>query len=65
MLKKLLHHIVANPRIYDQVQVLAGSYYVHNRIAAQIVSLNAASLVLELGGVAGIIRGLLPTFRTD
>ena len=60
MLTKIPHRMAANPWIYDQVQLLAGARYVHRRLAAQIAPPNSASLVLDLGGGTGMVRGLWP-----
>ena len=55
---RMLHHIVSNPWIYDQVQSLMGLSYVRRRLAARIAPLNSVALVLGLGGGAGLFRYL-------
>lgn len=52
--------MVANPWVYDQVQLLAGVRYVHHRLATQIAPLSAGSLALDFGGGTGILRSLVP-----
>ena len=60
MLTDVLHHIVANPRVYNLVQMLAGVQRVHSRLAVQFASLTSASIGLDLGGGTGLLRSFWP-----
>src|SRR4051794_3210101 len=60
MLTGLLHRLVAQPRVYELVQVLAGLPVVHRRLARQLARLPTPAVVLDLGGGTGISRPLLP-----
>jgi len=63
MLTRILHEIVAHPRIYDWVQVLAGADLMRRRLAAIVVQRcpSSPSIVLDLGGGTGLYRGLWPS----
>jgi SAM-dependent methyltransferase len=61
MIKRVLHRVVSHPRIYDQVQVVAGVRSVFRRLADQITPLdNNRVLVLDLAGGTGLWRNLWP-----
>src|SRR5438034_10936967 len=60
MLIEIIHRLVAWPRVYEFVQVLAGLPVIHRRLARQLARLPAPALVLDLGGGTGISRHLLP-----
>ena len=60
MLIRVLHRLVAQPRVYDTVQWLAGAAEVQRRVTRQIRRLPPAVRVLDLGGGTGIARGLWP-----
>ena len=60
MLARILHDIAAHPRVYDQVQLLAGAEHTRRRLAA-IVTCTAAVSVLDLGGGTGLYRDLWPS----
>ena len=60
LLTKPLHRIVANPWVYDMVQILAGRRQLDRQLAAQIAPLRSASFVLDVGGGTGLSRTLWP-----
>ena len=60
MLRKILHRVVRNPRVYDWVQLLAGAEEVRRRIAAQIPYLGCVDSVLDMGGGTGLYHSLWP-----
>jgi SAM-dependent methyltransferase len=60
LLTGILHRIVSQPWVYDQVQVLAGVRKVHSRLEAQFAPLASAATVLDLGGGTGLLRDLWP-----
>ena len=61
-LPNILHRIVANPWIYDLIQLLLGARYICHLIASQIPYLSSASIVLDLGGGTGTSKSL---WRSD
>lgn len=61
MLTKILHRVAANPRIYDQIQSLAGAEHTRRRLVAQVAFLDATAFVLDLGGGTGLYRSLWPS----
>lgn len=61
MLSNILHHLVANPIIYDLVQKLAGAKQSEQHLREQCSSLPSPQLVLDLGGGTGRLRHLWPT----
>lgn len=60
MLKNRFHQIVANPFVYDWVQVLVGSKKVRQRLSSHLQNLPANAIVVDIGGGTGINRELLP-----
>lgn len=57
MVKKILHHIVQYPWIYEQVQLLAGREIVRHHLASQIALLDGNSrVILDLAGGTGAGR---------
>ncbi len=64
MLTDLLHRIVANPVIYDTVQVLAGSADLDRRLAANLGELPARPTILDVGGGTGLPPSLWPAGTT-
>jgi ubiquinone/menaquinone biosynthesis C-methylase UbiE len=61
MLTDLLHRFVANPVVYDTVQVLAGSSAeLDRRLAATVGELAAGSTILDVGGGSGLPPSLWP-----
>lgn len=63
MLTRILHKIVAHPRIYDWVQMLAGAELLRRRLAVIVVQRchSSPGIVLDLGGGTGLYRGLWPS----
>jgi SAM-dependent methyltransferase len=64
LLTEFLHLLVANPWVYDQVQVMAGARRINRHLIAQFGPLSSVPLVLELGGGTGRIRNLWPRSTT-
>jgi SAM-dependent methyltransferase len=60
MITRILHCIVAHPRVYDALQILVGSRYMHRHLGAQVAPLRGAGCVLDIGGGTGIHRDLWP-----
>lgn len=60
MLLNLAHRLVANPMVYDAVQVLAGANISARRLRPQFEALRAARVVLDVGGGTGWTRTLWP-----
>ncbi len=60
MLTRIVHRVVGNPWVYDQLQFLGGGSYIHRRLVARITPVNPSALVLDLGGGTGIARRLWP-----
>jgi len=58
MLTRILHGLMANPRVYDLVQSLVGAAEVHRRLARQVELVRDARLVLDLGGGTGLVSEL-------
>src|SRR5690349_15538708 len=57
MLTRLLHSLVARPRVYDLCQLAAGAGYVRNRLARRIRPLReTARIVVDVGGGTGAAR---------
>ena len=64
MFKKILHRIVANPWVYDRIQVFFGARQNQQRVAQHISAVTPASLILDLGGGTGIFREIWPSTCT-
>jgi ubiquinone/menaquinone biosynthesis C-methylase UbiE len=60
MLTRLIHRIVANPRVYDLVQLLAGASVVRDRLARRLRSLAPGSRIADVGGGTGAARQAVP-----
>jgi ubiquinone/menaquinone biosynthesis C-methylase UbiE len=59
MLTRLLHCLVAQPRVYDLCQLAAGAAYVRSRLARRILPLReTARIVVDVGGGTGAARAL-------
>jgi ubiquinone/menaquinone biosynthesis C-methylase UbiE len=58
MITRLLHRVVAQPKVYDLAQILAGAKAVRRRLAAQVAAAQqglAAPFVLDIGGGTGAV----------
>jgi SAM-dependent methyltransferase len=64
MLTDLLHRVVANPTVYDTVQVLAGSADLDRRLAANLGEIAARPIILDVGGGTGLPPSLWPAGTT-
>lgn len=60
MIKNLLHRIVANPVVYDRLQMAVGSKQIRQRLSTHLQQMPPNALVVDLGGGTGINRELLP-----
>jgi SAM-dependent methyltransferase len=60
MITKFLHHLVANPCIYDLAQTAVGAKIIRRRMRARIAQLPLAKCVVDLGGGTGLNRHLWP-----
>lgn len=60
MLTRILHSIVARPRVYDLVQFLAGASVIRRRMAARVTGLGKISLLVDVGGGTGAGREVVP-----
>lgn len=58
MIRRLLHHLVARPGVYNLVQFAAGGPVVHRHLAEQVTRTDCNGLVLDLGGGTGVVRPL-------
>jgi ubiquinone/menaquinone biosynthesis C-methylase UbiE len=57
MLKRYLHTISANPKIYDAIQYLAGVGFLHRKLEGLLNQLVKANyLILDIGGGTGLIK---------
>jgi ubiquinone/menaquinone biosynthesis C-methylase UbiE len=56
LVKNIAHKIVAQPIVYDALQITVGVSHVQQRIAAHIPQLAAGAHVLDVGGGTGIQR---------
>jgi SAM-dependent methyltransferase len=57
----MLKHVIANPWVYDGIQLLAGARSVQRYLAVQVGSNSLDHVVLDLGGGTGLYRGLWPS----
>src|SRR5882672_3868195 len=64
MLTDLLHRVVANPTVYDTIQVLAGSADLNRRLAENLGDLAARPTILDVGGGTGLPPSLWPAGAT-
>ncbi len=65
MLTDLLHRVVANPTVYDAVQVIAGSSAeLDRRLAANVGELAPQPAILDVGGGSGLPPSLWPAGAT-
>jgi ubiquinone/menaquinone biosynthesis C-methylase UbiE len=53
MLTRLLHNLVANPRVYDLCQFAVGAKTVRRRVATAVAPYRDARMVLDIGGGTG------------
>ncbi len=63
MLARILHRIVANPRVYDAVQKLAGRDLVLKRIEPHLTQA-AGKTLLDIGGGTGEFARIVPPSAT-
>ena len=64
MLTDLLHRIVANPIVYDTVQILAGSAELNRRLLANLGEMPEQPTILDVGGGTGLPPSLWPAGTT-
>jgi SAM-dependent methyltransferase len=64
MLTEFLHRVVANPIVYDTVQVLAGSAELDRRLATNLGEMPARPNILDVGGGTGMPPWLWPAGAT-
>jgi len=60
MLTRILHAIVAQPKVYDLVQFLAGASAMRRRMAARIAQLPAPQRIVDVGGGTGAGKEVIP-----
>lgn len=60
MLTGLLHRLAAHPWVYDQIQTIAGSNHVLERMSRELTPFRP-KVVVDIGGGTGTVRNLFPT----
>jgi SAM-dependent methyltransferase len=60
MLTRILHSIVARPKVYDLVQFLVGASAMRRRMAAQVAALGDIKTIVDVGGGTGAGKETIP-----
>jgi len=60
MLKRLLHHVVSIPWVFDCVQGLVDGTKVRHRLASQLAQIRPSAVIVDIGGGTGAYRHLCP-----
>jgi len=60
LLTGLLHRLAAHPWVYDQIQTIAGSNHVLERMSRELTPFRP-KVVVDIGGGTGTVRNLFPT----
>src|SRR5215212_8945548 len=60
MFTRIVHSIVAQPKVYDLVQFVVGASAMRRRMAARVAALGKLERVADVGGGTGAGRSVVP-----